>query len=235
MERISLDDLLAYFMKKWKWFLVIVIIFVLTFTGATLLFGRDIVVPDSEEYIYFEERIEWTEDYIENSILMQLDFRNIYERKIYLTNVSDEISLKDYVTSTEIWEDLNDDVKKAYLAELVTWDQTTDENTIEVVLRHKTSEKCEQYAVYLSEQINKYDSLVETTVGVESVVADDLVLEHQLDTDYYLVRMEQSLEEADAGYEIHVNPLAAAITGGFAGTLFSMFFVSILFIFKRKK
>ncbi len=234
MRRINLDDLLSYFLKKWKIFLVIIVTCVLVFTGATILFGNEIVVPDSEDYVYFEERIEWTEDYIENSILMQLDFRNIYERKIYLNNVTDAIALKDYVTSTEIWKELKDDVKKAYLAELVTWNQTESEDTIEIVLRHKTSEKCEQYATYLAEQINDFDLLVETIVGVESIVADDLVLEHQLDTDYYLVRMEQSLEEADAGYEIHVNSLAAAITGVFAGTLFSTVLVSVLYLFRRK-
>ena len=43
---ISFDELLKFFIKKWKFIVVMAAIFAAVFTGATFVFGEEIVVPD---------------------------------------------------------------------------------------------------------------------------------------------------------------------------------------------
>ena len=233
---VSFDDLIMFYLKKWKIFLMFMIILPLLFVAGTMIIGKEIVVPDSEEYLYYQEQVEYYEDYIDNSILLKIDPMEIPERTLYVSNITNHVLLKDYVQSTEIWDDFKSDVKAAYLSELISWQVTSNENLISIRVRHITQEECDKCIDYVIKQLEQFDSQLQIEKGAARVVSDK---ELSADNLYVYARLEVSnekLESADAGYVIRVDMLSSALCGILTGALLAtvVLFVRFYVISVRK-
>ena len=229
---VSFDELLKFFIKKWKVIVVMAVIFAAVFTGATFVFGEEIVVPDSEEYLEYMEQKDALEEYIEKSVLMQMDFRNVHERTLFLRDISDKELLQNYVSSSEIWEDLPGEIEAQYLIELVTWNENPETGTIELLIRHMEEIKCQEYMEYLKQKIIVYDQNITISEGAKNLVSDDTILDHQLDADSILKRIEEKIEAADAGYKVTIDKKATLLMGVLVGGFFSLIILFFVYLVK---
>lgn len=230
---ISLEDFLKYFFRKWKLTVTVALVSAILFALFSYVIGEEISAPPSEEYIYYERNLESINNYFDHSILMQMDPMKIYQRTMFLRNISDKEMLKNYVTTAEIWTELETERNKTYLGELVIWNEFENSDTVEVVLRHATEDECEQWVQYLEQQICEYDPKIEVTFGAADIVTDDYVLERQQkkykDIDY----AETLLEEAQAGYTIEVRTEVAAMVGIIVGAIASTVIILVQFMLKQ--
>ena len=103
---VNLEEYLKFYIKKLKINGIIIIAFIIAFSASTKLFGNVISVPHSEEYLHYEKELEWHKDYLDKSILMNLNPTEIYTRTLFLENVSNQQLMHDYITSLSIWEGL---------------------------------------------------------------------------------------------------------------------------------
>lgn len=231
---INLEEFLQFYLKKWKVVGSIIGISIVLFVAAAFFVGDEIVVPHSEEYLKYEQELEWHESYLEESILMNLNPTCIYQRSIFIKSSSDMDLLKDYVMSAEIWTNYKTDWSKKYISELLRWNQTENEN-VEIVLRHASSEECEDTAEYLKKNILAYDEMADVIVGSEKIVTDENLQEEHLRWYSRIDYVNTLLLDAQAGYTIKVNKIAAALVGGLAGTMISIGVVCGLLVNKRRK
>ena len=230
---INFDEFIKYYTKKWKIVLIVIVLFTALFTGTTKIFGNEIVVPHSERYLYYEERLKWHEDYFENSVLMSLNPTEIHVTTALVSNMSNQAELENYVISEEIWEDFTTETDKKYLPELVEWKETAENGVIEISLRHGTQEESEEFLKYLLEKINQKDSEVEITIGAERIEVDEELQDLQNDWYNRIDYLNDRMEEAEAGFTIHINIVAAAITGIIVGGLMSIIIVLLIFMISR--
>lgn len=231
---ISLEEFLKYMIKKWKMAGVIIVVCALLFAGGAKLAGEEITVPHSEEYLRYEQELAWHESYLEESILMNLDPTCIYQRTLFIRNISDIELLENYAVSSEIWEELETERSKTYISELVSWNEN-ESGTVELILRHATSEECLETAEYLKEKLVAKDPAAEITIGAEKVVTDEELQEEHLRWYSRINYMNSLLLDAQAGYTIKVNFMAAVITGILAGGVLTIFVDLILFMIQRKR
>ena len=225
---INFDEFIKYFVKKWKIVFVIIMCFACVFAGATKIVGKEINVPHSEEYLYYEKESAWLEEYLEKAILMKLNPTEIHERTIFLENIAQKEKLESFVQSIDIWDDFETEYEKKYLNELLIWSES-DNGSIGLTVRHSTEKECLEIAQYLSNKIEEYDEVVETLIGEERITVDEKLQDEQL---RWYDRIEYSkslLLESQAGYTIKVNVVAAAITGIITGGIIS--FVVVLFMY----
>ena len=228
---ISLDEFVKYFLKKWKVAAICIVVFTVAFVAMTKIVGGEISVPHSEEYLYYEKESAWLENYLETSILMQMNPTEIPEVTLFLETDMELKYIKDYVLSKEIWEDFQTDRTKDYLYELLTWQK----KDAAVIVRHVTKEECLETAEYIREKLQKYDVNMQITVGELRVVKDEELQEEQL---RWYDRIEYSnslLLEAEAGYTIEVNVIAAAATGVLTGGMVSLVLVLCMHLTEKKK
>ena len=102
---INFEEFLKYYVKKWKMVTLEILVFVILFVGATQIVGKEITVPHSEEYLYYEKELNWHREYMEKSILMKVNPTSISVETLLIDNITDEDGLKNYVISADIWED----------------------------------------------------------------------------------------------------------------------------------
>ena len=231
---ISLEEFVQYLLKKWKVIVAIVGVCAVLFAGTAKMFGGEISVPHSEEYLYYERALAWHESYLENSVLMNLDPTCIYQRAIIVRNISDEEILYNYVTSSGIWEEFDTEWSKLYFTELVKWEATEDETGIRVVMQHATSEECLEAVQYLEEKIKEKDPQLETVIGEEKVVVNEKLQEEHLRWYSRIDYVNGLLLESQAGFTLKTSFVAAGLTGVLAGGLFSVFMLLALYIIKGK-
>ena len=112
---ISLEEFIKYMIKRWKMVIGLIIIAAACFTAGAVFLGEEISVPHSEEYLHYEQELEWHESYLEESILMNLDPLSIHERTLLLRNISDNELLRNYALSSEIWEEYDTEKSKKYI------------------------------------------------------------------------------------------------------------------------
>lgn len=231
---ISLEDFTKYYIRKWKMVLVIVFVCTALFTGATKITGEEITVPHSEEYLYYEQESAWLEAYLENSVLMKMNPTSIHERTLFLENISQKERLKSYAASLDIWDEIDSEGNKEYFFELLTW-QEDETGNVQLILRQVTEEECLEFAEYLKEKLETYDSTVEVTVGEERIVKDENLQDEQLRWYDRIDYSKSLLLDAQAGYTIRVNVAAAAITGVLAGEILSIIILILSFLFNKNK
>lgn len=232
---ICLEDFLKYLLKKWKIVALIVAVSAVCFVAGAMFLGEEIVVPHSEEYLHYEQELQWHESYLEESILMNLDPLSIHERSIILRNITDNEQMKNYAVSSEIWEDYDTEWSKKYISELVSWEENQDDGTVELVLRHATEQECVEAAKYLEKKLLEQDSAVEVIISAERIVADEKLQSEHLrwyDRIYYINSL---LLDSRAGYVLKVNKMAAAITGVMAGGMLALAWGLVSFVIRRGK
>lgn len=231
---ISLEEFIKFLLRKWKIVLTIIVINILLFVGGAKLFGNEINVPHSEEYLRYEKELEWHKSYLEESILMNLDPTCIYNRTLFVRNISDIDLLKDYVVSTSIWNELQTERSTTYISELLTWEVATDTKSVIIKLRHATSEECLEWIEYLRNKIMQFDAEVEVIVGEEQITTDEKLQEEHLRWYSRIDYVSSLLLNAQAGYTLKVHPVAAMLTGVLSGTIVAAFIVLVNYIIKRK-
>ena len=229
---ISLEEFGKYFLKKWK--IAVLLVFLCTgiFCGAVKILGEEISVPHSEEYLYYEQESAWLEKYMEESVLMQMNPTNIPEITLYLEDSSDIQSLKDYILSNSIWEELETLRNKRYFYELLTWNEGEKAS---ISLRHVTEDECREAAEYLEKKILAYDANINVTVGELRTVTDEELQDEQLRWYDRIDYSKTLLLEAEAGYTIRVNIIAAAATGILTGGILAVSVLLVLYMVKRKR
>lgn len=232
---VNFEEFLKYMLKKWKMAVGIIVIVGACFAVGALYLGEEITVPHSEEYLHYERELEWHKSYLEESILMNLNPLNIYERRIVLDNFSDKEQLKNYALSSEIWEEYNTTWSKKYISELVSWNEKQDSNTVELILHHASGEECLDAAEYLKEKLCEKDSSLEVLIGAERIVTDEKLQEEHLRWYSRIYYVETLLLEAQAGYTLKVNVIAATITGVLSGGILSLAVGLISFMIRRGK
>lgn len=230
---ISLEDFIITFLKKWKMTAVIVILCAGLFAGVSYAIGEEISAPASEEYLYWEENLKNVVSYRENSILMEADPMKIYQETIFLSDIADKEILKNYVFSTEIWNELETDRSKLYASELIEWVESETSNLVTLNLRHATEEECKIWMTYLCEQIVEFDVDVKVTKGSASIVTDEKVLERQQKKYDDIGFAEQLLDESQAAYTIEVRIEVAAMLGAVMGGIVSGLLVAVGMMFKK--
>ena len=231
---ISLEEFLAYLLKKWKIIAVIVFACVGIFAGTAKMFGGEISVPHSEEYLHYEQELAWHESYLKDSVLMNIDPTSIYQRTVLLRNIADREVLRTYVTSLEIWDDFQTEWVKTYFPELVTWTDLEVTGTVELTLRHATSEECLEAAEYLQEKIVEQDEQAEIIIGAEKIVTDETLQEEHLRWYSRIDYVNSLLLDSQAGYTLKVSMPAAILTGALAGGVFAIFMLLLCYIVKGK-
>lgn len=229
--QINLEEFLMQLMKQWKIFGIIVVLCAILFAGVAALFGKEISVPHSEEYLFYEDALARHQVYVVESVLMTLDPTSIHERTIFIRNITDKELLESYVMSSEIWEDLETDRNKKYISELLTWNEDTSTGNIELVLRHETTEECEVWAEYIKEKIYEYNSSVEVIIGPERIVADEYVQQEQLRRYTRTEHIKSLLLDSRAGYTISISIPIASMIGGSVGFLITMISIFVLYLF----
>lgn len=232
---ISFEEFLKYMLKKWKMTAVVIAVVTACFAIGAMFFGEEITVPHSEEYLRYEQELEWHKSYLEESILMNLDPLSIHERSLFLRKFSDKELLKNYALSSEIWEDYSTKWSKKYISELVSWNENQDSDTVELVLRHATEEECLDAAKYLEKKLLEKESSVEVIIGAERIVTDEKLQEEHLRWHSRIYYVESLLLESQAGYTLKVNKVAAVITGVLTGGILSLFFGLVSFTIRRGK
>lgn len=232
---VSLDDFIGYILKKWKLFAAIIFICVLCSVGIAAKAGGQILIPTSEEYIQLKEEKAYYEEYIDHSIVMQMDPTNIYERTIFLSNVPEVIQLQDYVEGGDVFEKFEEDIPVKYLLELVSWDQDEENSKAEIIIRHCDREQCGILAEYVAGCVSSYDETIEVFIGSEKSVADEAVSKSQLWWRNRLDNVKGLLEHATAGCTIEVNSVVAGVFGiVFGGFLAVVILYFKFLLFERK-
>ena len=231
---INLDDFIKFYIRKWKVVLCIISVFIVLFVSATKILGNEIVVENSEQYVYYEEKLIFHEEYLKESILMSANPASLYVSTALLKNVSDEDVLYNYVVSTEIWDDFETDMVKKYLPELVKWKFNESTGVVEISLRHTSTERSSSCLKYLLGKIKEKDTAVEIIEGAERVEIDEELQDLQNDWYNRINYLKGRLEEAEAGFTIYINVLAAAITGAFIGGIVSLAIILLVYILKRE-
>lgn len=231
---ISFEDFVKYFIKKWKLVLGIVILAVALFVVGAKALGEEISVPHSEEYLYYEKESAWLERYMKEAALMQINPTEIPERTLFLKNISEKDALKDYALSKEIWEGYVTEYEKAYLYELLNW-QEQEDGSVELILRHVTEEDCKDAAEYLKSRLENQDAAIEVVIGEARISKDENLQDEQLRWYDRIDYSKSLLLDSQAGYTLKVNVAAAAMTGAAAGGVLSVAVVFCMCVFGKKK
>lgn len=231
---ISFEDYVKYYIKRWKTAAIIVILCAAIFAVGSQFLGEEISSPPSEEYLYYEKESAWLEQYLKESVLMQINPTSVQERTLYLKGVDDKEALKDYALSRDLWENYITDQNTDYFYELLDW-QEDEYGTVLLTMRHITEKECLDAAEYLKNRLEKQDAGIEITIGAAKVSKDEELQDEQL---RWYDRIEYSkslLLDAQAGYTIKVNTVAATAAGIAAGAVLSVVLIFALCIRERNK
>lgn len=229
---VSLDDFFCYLIRKWYMIAGSIFVSSIIFCTATIVFGQKIEVPPSEEYLYLKEQEASFQDYIDHSIVMKMDSVNIYERTLFLKNISNKEVLKDFVESGSVWENNKEDIAVQYLTEILSWEENID--TVEIRIRHNNEVECGKYAEYLAEQLRHVDDSLEISMGQQRVVVDEAMAKRQT---WYINRLNDiqgQLEYTAMGYTIEVSITTALILGVLFGGFFAFVVLFCFFLFDNK-
>lgn len=232
---VSLDDFIKYLLGKWKYIFVCVMVCMIFSCVSARLSGNKIVIPPDEKYADLKEQEEYFEDYINNSVLMDMNPLNIYEKTIVIDDVSDRDALKGQIDSGEIWKKSDETLPVQYLAELVTWDERTASQAIEIKVQHSEEAECVKLADDLVQQIRAFDHKAEVTVGETRTVIDKSVSDEQMWFVNRLQDIKGQLEYTASGCIIEVSYVVALILGIFLGGLMSFIILFCMFLWKQNR
>jgi len=229
---VSLDDFFQYLIKKWYFIVGSILVSGIVFCVVSNVYGKRIEVPPSEEYLYLKEQEASFQDYIDHSIVMKMDTVNIYERTLFVENISDKNCLKDFVESGNVWGELTESIKVQYLSEILTWEDI--DGNAEIRVRHNDEIQCGKYAEYLAEQLRKSDDAAKVSIGEQRIVIDESMANRQ---SWYINRLKDvrgQLEYTAMGYTIEVSMVTAIILGVTLGGAFSIMGLFCTFLFNNK-
>jgi len=230
---ISLDDFLKYLLKKWMPIVICMLCGSIMAILAARHVGNSIVVPPNEKYAELKEQETYFLDYINNSVTMQINPLNVFERTIFIDNIVDRNALKDYVDSGKIWENSDQVLAINYLIELVIWEDRETTESVELKVQHSEENICGELAVYLAQQIQLFDKDSCVTVGEQRTLIDKSISDKQ---EWYRNRLQDiqgQLEYTAEGCTIEVSGAAAVVFGALMGGVSAITLLFLLFLLKK--
>lgn len=231
---VSLDDFIRYLMKKWIIIVACIVLGVVSFVLSASLLGEKIVIPQSEKYASLKEEEAAFEKYIANAPLMKMDSTNIYERILYLSNITNREALKNFVDAGVAWENWSDENFKVYFSDHITW-KDGEQQSAEVEIWYYDDQECEKLTEYLAEQIKTKDSQVEILLGDPHIINDELTSDTQ---HWYINRLhaiQGELEHTAAGYTIETSLPIAAVVGAMAGVAAAIVCLFVTFLYREQR
>lgn len=219
---VSLDDYIRYMIKKWKLLIGLLLAGGCLAGTATLFFGQEIVIQPSEKYAELKEQEASFLEYMENSVIMEMDPMNVYKRTLFLTNLSDQNALKDYIESGNVWENCEEPLQVKYLTELLEWQEEAQPEKVELELSHSDGETCEKLAEYIEEALQRYDQNLQIMIGTQRVVADQGISDEQMWCRNRLNDIQGQLEYTAAGCTITISFVTAVLFGAMIGGLLAL-------------
>lgn len=231
---VSLDEFLKYLLKKWKLIVGCVLFGAIIALVTAETMDNSIVVPQSEKYVELKEQEAGFLEYINNSVVMQLNPMNVFERTIFIDHITDRNALKDYIDSGRIWEKTEQEISVNYLIEITSWEDRETSNSAELKVRYSDETTCEELAEYLEKEIRLFDNDTDVTVGVQRTVIDKSLSEKQL---WYFNRLQDiqgQLEYAAQGCTIKVSGTVAAAFGILIGGMCAVVVSFFLFLVKKE-
>ena len=230
---VSLDEFIKFLMKKWKIVLAFILLVTVSFVFSVVFLGNKIIIPSSGDYADLKKQEDSFETYIENSPLMKIDSTNVCERIIYMSNIKDRESLKNYVEAGRVWDNWNDENFRCYFSDLVTWYDSTSQSA-EIKIQHYEQKECEKLAKYLVEQLYVYDNEIKILLGDALENRDETIADVQT---WYINRLDDiqgQLEHTAAGYTIEATVPTAVVIGAMAGALLSVVCLFLMFLCGKK-
>lgn len=231
---VCLDEFFRYLLKKWKIFVLSLLIGSCAAIVCSNIMGFKIVIPKAENYDELKEQEDYFEKYMEESPLMQINPLKVYEKKIYIGHVSNRTVLKEYVESEKIWNKFEQNLEKQYLDELLNWDEQDDNQSVELVIQHSEEQLCEELTSYVAEQIASVDKCASIIVGDTKIVADETVLEAQSWPERRLQDIRGELEHTAAGCVIEVSVPMAIIVGILLGGMIGFVWLLLKYLFEEE-
>lgn len=231
---VCLDEFFRYLLKKWKIFVLSLLIGICAAIVCSNIMGFKIVIPKAENYDELKEQEDYFEKYMEESLLMQINPLKVYEKKIYIEHVSNRTALKEYVESGKIWNKFEQNLEKQYLDELLNWDEQEDNQNVELVIQHSEEQLCEELTSYVAEQIVSADKCASIIVGDTKIVADETVLEAQSWPERRLQDIRGELEHTAAGCVIEVSVPIAIIVGILLGGMIGFVWLLLKYLFEEE-
>lgn len=218
---VSFDDFVKYYVKKWKVSVLVILVCTAVFAVGSKFLGEEISSPPSEEFLYYEKESAWLEQYLKESVLMQINPTSVQERTLHLKNMADQEALKEYVFSKEAWQNYVTDRNTDYFYELLDW-QEGEDGEVQLTIRHVTEEECLDAAEYLKNRLETQDVGIEITIGAAKLTKDEELQDEQLRWYDRIDYSKSLLLDAQAGYTITVSTTVSAICGIAFGALVSV-------------
>lgn len=232
---VSLDDFIEYLKRKWIVVMLCVVLSVIAFIVSAVLMKKEIVIPPSEKFAGLKAEEAAYEQYIENAPLMKIDPNNVYQRIVYLSNITERDLVKNFVESGNVWNDWEDEVFRYYFVDHVTWYDSVIKSA-EIKIQYYEEEKCKRLAEYLADKITEYDNSIAVLIGDAHVSNDEEIANVQI---WYMNRLDDvqgQLEHTASGYVMETNlwimMIVGVITGSLAATI--VVFITFLCTFKKK-
>lgn len=232
---VSLDEFAKYLLKKWKWIAAAVVICTAFSVSFSIKNGQRIEAAPSEEYLFLKEQEADFEEYMEKSVIMQMNPMEIYETTIVAENLSDGETVGGLMDLPEFWEDWNEETETEYLAELITSELENDGKRLKIKVRHSEEASCRELTAYVEQKLKESDSEAEIQVSEPKTVKDESVSDSQMWYRNRLKDIRGQLEYAGAGYVIEVSRTLAAALGLMAGVLVSVVILFFSFMIHEKR
>lgn len=232
---VSLDEFIKYLLKKWKWIAAAVVICTALAVSFSIKNGQRIEAAPSEEYLFLKEQEADFEEYMEKSVIMQMNPMEIYETTIVAENLSDGETVSGSMELPKFWEDWNGETETEYLAELITSEIANDGKSVKLKVRHREEAACRELSTYVVEKLRESDPKAEVQVSEPKTVKDEAVSDSQMWYRNRLKDIRGQLEYAGAGYVIEVSRTSAAVLGLIAGALSSVMILFCCFMVHKEK
>ncbi len=232
--QINIEDFLKYSMKKWKIFIAVIAVSCALFVSLIWILCKVTEYPASEDYIYYKEKVDSLQEYIDHSELMKMDATAINERTIFVSNIFDIHLLEDYINTGQVWGSWAEEIPVQCLTELVKWERQDSINEAKIIVRHSTEEGCTKYAEHLKERLYDFDRELELFLGEKTVVADTTILDTQALNDSLMTKTKSSMNSANKGYRENISLISAAVFGTVIGGMAAAVAVFFNYTFTRK-
>lgn len=226
---ISFEELIKYYMKKWKFIAIISVLAGVIFYVVAMWAGEEIVVPPSERCVYLEEQEESLKDYIDNSVIMKMDSMNISQITFSVKNIENPEEFGACLSTGKGWDEDAFMLPVKYLNEVVVWEKGEKEGELKIQLRYFDQDSCEEFYEKISQWLRSIQEDIIFADKVEMIVSEENVLRKQLEIFDLLDDVQGELEYVAAGFTLSVSKEVALVVGMLTGGIFSAFLFMVVF------
>lgn len=226
---ISFEELIKYYMKKWKFIAIISVLAGVIFYVVAMWAGEEIVVPPSERCVYLEEQEESLKDYIDNSVIMKMDSMNISQITFSVKNIVNSEEFGACLSTGKGWDENTFMLPVKYLNEVVVWEKGEKEGELKIQLRYFDQDSCEEFYEKISLWLRNIQEDIVIADKAEMIVSDENVLRKQLEIFDLLDDVQGELEYVAAGFTLSVSKEVALVVGMLTGGILAAFLLMLRF------